>query len=95
MSQNWIFINSPSYRRFIEVSKEKRWMLYAAAAAASGVSLFAGYVVVNATNPNFEEEGYKDKKTELAKLPMHSQVRSGMHHDTRRLCPPTPLSPLS
>jgi hypothetical protein len=29
----------------------------------------------NATNPNFEEEGYKDKQAELAKLPMHAQVR--------------------
>lgn len=28
----------------------------------------------NATNPNFEKEGYKDKQAELAKLPMHAQV---------------------
>lgn len=75
MSQNWIWINSPGYRRFIEASKEKRWMLYSASAVLAGVSLVAGYVVINATNPDYEAEGYKDKQEELAKLPYHSQVR--------------------
>eukprot|EP00775_Hariotina_reticulata_P012961 gene12961-13090_t len=29
---------------------------------------------MNATNPHMEQEGYKNKEDELAKLPMHAQV---------------------
>jgi hypothetical protein len=75
MSQHWIYINSASYRRFIEASKEKRGLLFATGAALGGISMLIGYLVANATNPNFEAEGYKDKQAELAKLPMHAQVR--------------------
>lgn len=41
--------------------------------------MLAGYLVANATNPNFEEEGYKDKQAELAKLPLHAQVQCHPH----------------
>lgn len=74
MSQHWIWINSAGYRRFVEASREKRSLLYVAGAALSGALMFAGYVVANATNPDFEAEGYKSKQAELAKLPLQSQV---------------------
>jgi hypothetical protein len=74
MSQHWIYINSPTYRRFIAASTERKSLLYMATAVLGGASLVAGYLTMNATNPNVAEEGYKKKDAELAKLPMHSQV---------------------
>jgi len=74
MSQNWIWINSPGYRRFVEASKERKWLLVTTGAALAGISMVAGYVVANATNPHYEDEGYKNKQDELKKLPLHSQV---------------------
>lgn len=74
MSQHWIYINSASYRQFVEATKERKWLLVATGAALAGVSMAAGWLVANATNPHFEEEGYKSKKAELEKLPLHSQV---------------------
>jgi hypothetical protein len=76
MSQNWIFINSAAYRNFVAASKERRSLLYSAGAVLGGISMAVGYVVMNLTNTGFEEEGYKSKQAELAKLPMHSQVRA-------------------
>jgi hypothetical protein len=75
MSQHWIYINSAGYRRFIEASKERRGLLFTTGAALGGLSMLAGYLIANATNPNYEEEGYKDKQAELAKLPLHAQVQ--------------------
>lgn len=74
MSQHWIYINSPAYRRFVEASKENRWLLWGAALALGGVGWAAASTVSNLTNRDYEAEGYKSKNEELSKLPMHSQV---------------------
>lgn len=75
MSQHWIWINSASYRRFVDSTRDRKWLLALTGCAFAGVSMVAGYVIANATNPNFEDEGYKDKQAELAKLPYNQQVR--------------------
>lgn len=74
MSQHWIYINSPGYRRFVEATKSKRWLLWGTTLALGGLGTLAANVVMNTTNPNMAEEGYKSKDAELAKLPMHAQV---------------------
>jgi hypothetical protein len=74
MSQHWIYINSPSYRRFVEASKQKKWLLWGTTLALGGLGTLAANMVMNTTNPKMAEEGYKNKDEELAKLPMNVQV---------------------
>jgi hypothetical protein len=75
MSQHWIYINSSAYRRFVEASKTKKWLLWGATFALTGLGAVAANLTMNATNPHMEEEGYKRKEEELSQLPMHAQVR--------------------
>jgi hypothetical protein len=75
MSQHWIYINSPGYRRFVEASKQKKWLLWGTTLALGGLGTLAANMVMNTTNPKMAEEGYKNKDEELAKLPMNAQVR--------------------
>jgi hypothetical protein len=74
MSQHWIYINSPGYRRFVEATKQKKWLLWGTTLALGGIGTLAATMVMNTTNPKMAEEGYKNKDAELAKLPMHAQV---------------------
>jgi hypothetical protein len=74
MSQHWIYINSPGYRRFVEASKQKKWLLWGTTLALGGLGTLAANMVMNTTNPKMAEEGYKNKDEELAKLPMNAQV---------------------
>ncbi|WIA32137.1 hypothetical protein OEZ86_002987 [Tetradesmus obliquus] len=84
MSQHWIYINSPGYRRFVEATKSKRWLLWGTTLALGGLGTLAANVVMNTTNPNMAEEGYKSKDAELAKLPMHAQVTARAQRDQLR-----------
>lgn len=74
MSQHWIYINSPGYRRFVEATKQHKWLLWGTTLVLGGAAAVVSNVVMNTTNPNMAEEGYKSKENELSKLPMHAQV---------------------
>jgi hypothetical protein len=76
MSAHWIFINSSAYRRFIERSRENRWLFWGATAGVLAVGVGAAQLTMGLTNPNMEEEGARDRKDELSKLPMHAQVQA-------------------
>jgi hypothetical protein len=74
MSHNWVFINSPHYRRFIERSRESRLVFWAAAAGLCGAAYLAAGVTMQLTNPDLDEEHSKDHSDQISKLPMHAQV---------------------
>jgi hypothetical protein len=76
MSQNWIWINSASYRRFVGASRDNRWLLLGATVMLGGAGAIMAAVTAQMTNPNYAEEGYKSKQAELAQLPLQSQVRT-------------------
>jgi hypothetical protein len=75
MSHNWIFINSSAYRRFIERSRESRWVFWGATAGLFGAAFAAASVTMGLTNPDMEEQGAADRSDQVSKLPMHAQVR--------------------
>jgi hypothetical protein len=74
MSHNWIFINSPYYRRFIERSRESRWVFWGATAGLFAVAVTAANVTMGLTNPGLDEEAGRDHSDQVSKLPMHTQV---------------------
>lgn len=76
MSHNWVFINSAGYRRFIERSRESRWLFWGATAGLFGAAVLAANVTMEITNPGLDEEAGRDHSEQLAKLPMHTQVRA-------------------
>lgn len=88
MAHHWIFINSAGYRRFIQATNERKGLLFTSALGLAGASLALGYAVINFTNPDYEQEGYKSKQAELSKLPMHSQVRFSGYECSQGLCAP-------
>ena len=77
MSQHWLYINSSGYRSFVELTKQKPWILWGALGVVAGVGALASKVAMELTNPNMEEEGYKHNEAEFKKLPLHAQVRLG------------------
>lgn len=74
MSQNWIFINSPGYRSFVEATKQRPALLWGATAAATLVAAAAATFTMSTTNPGSEEKSRQTDEAEYKKLPMHTQV---------------------
>lgn len=74
MSQNWLYINSPRWRTFVAATRENRLLFWGSTGIACAAAALAATLTMNATNPNMEAEGYKDKSQELARLPLHTQV---------------------
>ncbi|GBF93976.1 hypothetical protein Rsub_06225 [Raphidocelis subcapitata] len=74
MSHNWVFIKSPHYRRFIERSRENRWVFWGATAGLFAVAVTAANVTMELTNPGLDEEAARDHSDKLSKLPMHTQA---------------------
>ncbi len=87
MSQNWLYINSPAWRAFVHAGKENRMLFLGSTAVILAIGAVAATATINATNPNYEAEGYKDVSDQISKLPMDVQVRMQCSmvviHDTR------------
>jgi hypothetical protein len=84
MSQNWIFINSPLYRRFIASSRERPWLFWGATAGLFGAAAATTSLVMGATNPNWQTEHERDVSAQVAKMPMHAQVQARHNREQLR-----------
>lgn len=74
MSQNWIYINSPAYRTFVNATRSNKLLFWGVTAGLFGASMVAGSYVMYFTNP--ETQDNSDTSSELAKLPLQSQVQA-------------------
>jgi len=72
MSGHWIYINSPSYRRFVEASRRNPWLFAGSTAALLYAASQASELAAEATNPGYREQGASGDAA--ADLPLGSRA---------------------
>lgn len=99
MSHNWIFINSPGYRRFIERSRDSRLVFWGATAGLLGAACLAADFTMRLTNPDLDELGggggsgdgaggaatpAAARPETLARMPLHAQLAARANREQLR-----------
>jgi Spy/CpxP family protein refolding chaperone len=74
MAQHWIFMNSATYRRFVDSSRQNPVIFWGATGLLCAAASLAASLTMNATNPNMEADGYRDRSEEFSRMPAQAQA---------------------
>jgi hypothetical protein len=71
-----LYRNSYTWRTVVAATKASPLFFMGFSALTLGACYIAAQGVMNSTNPNFKEEGYKRQEDELKKQPLDIQARA-------------------